>query len=79
MQAEACWCMTRMTEMHGKRNRGQGNQSQGGCHHHHQEAKRSDEGPKGQRPEAKSLCAGCQGAAVEGVLAVPQPPWADLS
>ena len=26
-----------------------------------------EEGPEGQRPEAKGLCAGCQGAVVESV------------
>ena len=35
-------------------------------YYHHQEAKRS-EGPKGRRPKAKGLCAGSQGAEVEGV------------
>ena len=38
----------------------------GGHHsHHHHEATRPEEGPKSRRPEAKGLCAGCQGAEVE--------------
>ena len=34
-----------------------------------EEAKRPEGGPKGRRPEAKGLCAGCQGAVVEDVWA----------
>ena len=52
-------CKIESKEMHEKRNRMQGNQGQG-------VTPPPRGGAKGGRPEAKDLCARCQGAGLEG-------------